>query len=81
MRCATSAMGVGVLGYAVSKADAEIINLPAALQSGWFVPHVVVYFFGYSAVFLAFVAAVLHRLAVEQQLPLGRELGLGRARR
>ncbi len=68
--CATSAMGVGVLGYAVSKADAEIINLPAALQSGWFVPHVVVYFFGYSAVFLAFVAAALHLIKPQQVVTL-----------
>ena len=49
-----------VMGYAVIKTDAEIVNLPAALQSVWFVPHVVVYFFGYAAIFFAFVAAVLH---------------------
>lgn len=57
---AASVGAVAVLGYAVAKNDAEIINLPAALQSVWFVPHVVVYFFGYAAVFLAFVAALLH---------------------
>lgn len=49
-----------VLGYAVFKTDAEIVNLPAALQSVWFVPHVVVYFFAYAAIFFGFAGAVLH---------------------
>jgi cytochrome c-type biogenesis protein CcsB len=57
---ATGLFAFLVMGYGVAKADAEIINLPAALQSVWFVPHVVVYFFGYAAVFMAFVAALLH---------------------
>jgi cytochrome c-type biogenesis protein CcsB len=61
--------GLGVLAglasvitmlYACLKADKEIVNLPAALQSVWFIPHVVVYFFGYAAVLLAFLAAVLY---------------------
>jgi ABC-type transport system involved in cytochrome c biogenesis permease subunit len=36
------------------------VNLPAALQSPWFAPHVVVYFFGYSALGFAFLSAILH---------------------
>jgi cytochrome c-type biogenesis protein CcsB len=47
---------LGALLYAVLKWDAEILKLPPALQSGWFVPHVVVYFVGYGA--LSFAAAV-----------------------
>jgi len=49
-----------VLAFAIIETDAEIVNLPAALQSAWFIPHVVVYFFGYAAAFFAFVAACLH---------------------
>lgn len=43
----------GVMLFALTKWDAEIVKLPPALQSGWFVPHVVVYFLGYAAMFLA----------------------------
>ena len=50
----------GAMLYAFSRHDKEIVNLPPALQSGWFVPHVVVYFFGYAALFVAFCAAVLY---------------------
>jgi len=39
--------------FALTKWDAEIQRLPAALQSGWFVPHVWVYFVGYAAVAIA----------------------------
>jgi len=39
--------------FALFKWDAEIQKLPAALQSGWFVPHVWVYFVGYAAVGIA----------------------------
>lgn len=46
--------------YAYINIDKEIVRLPAALQSGWFIPHVVVYFFGYAAVFISFIAAVLY---------------------
>lgn len=59
-----------VLLYAVLKSDADIVNLPAALQSVWFVPHVVVYFFGYAGVFFAFAAALLHLRSPETQLRL-----------
>ncbi len=47
------------MAYAWWIMDKEIINIPPALQSAWFVPHVVIYFFGYAAVFLTFVAAVV----------------------
>ncbi|RME27680.1 MAG: c-type cytochrome biogenesis protein CcsB [Deltaproteobacteria bacterium] len=50
----------GAMLYAFSRHDKEIVNLPPALQSGWFIPHVVVYFFGYAALFVAFCAAVLY---------------------
>lgn len=52
-----AALLLGVVGYAAMKADVEIVDLPAALQSAWFVPHVVVYFLGYGALFVAGVAA------------------------
>lgn len=45
--------------YAFIQVDKEVVNLPAALQSGWFIPHVVVYFFGYAALFVATAAAVV----------------------
>jgi cytochrome c-type biogenesis protein CcsB len=47
----------GVLAFALTKWDAEIVKLPPALQSPWFVPHVVVYFVGYAAVALAALTA------------------------
>ena len=40
--------------------DTLIENLPAALQSYWFVPHVVVYFFGYAAGAVSFFAAIAY---------------------
>ena len=49
-----------IMAYAWHAMDREIVNLPAALQSVWFIPHVVVYFFGYAAMFVAFIAAVLY---------------------
>lgn len=67
-----------VMVYAVIKTDAEIVNLPAALQSVWFVPHVVVYFFGYAAIFFAGVAAVLHLWQPDKKLQL-RKAGGGTA--
>jgi len=48
-----SALAVGTVFFALTKWDAEIQKLPAALQSGWFVPHVWVYFVGYAAVGIA----------------------------
>jgi cytochrome c-type biogenesis protein CcsB len=48
------------LGYALVRADVEIATLPAALQSGWFIPHVVVYFFGYASLVVAAGAAAIY---------------------
>jgi cytochrome c-type biogenesis protein CcsB len=49
-----------VILIALMQEEKDIVNLPPALQSGWFIPHVVVYFFGYAALFVAFGAAVLY---------------------
>jgi cytochrome c-type biogenesis protein CcsB len=51
------------LAYAVTKWDAEIVKLPPALQSGWFVPHVVVYFVGYGAAAFATGVALVQILS------------------
>jgi cytochrome c-type biogenesis protein CcsB len=56
-------LALGCLVYAITKWDAEIVKLPPALQSPWFVPHVMVYFVGYAAVSLAFALAVIQLLA------------------
>ena len=56
--------------YALYKADVEVGTLPAALQSVWFVPHVVVYFIGYGALFFALVAALIHLAKPEATLKL-----------
>jgi cytochrome c-type biogenesis protein CcsB len=56
-------LALGCLAYAITKWDAEIVKLPPALQSPWFVPHVMVYFVGYAAVSLAFALAVIQLLA------------------
>lgn len=45
------------LGYALYRPDVEIIALPPALQSGWFVPHVATYFVAYAGLFASFVLA------------------------
>ncbi len=56
------------LAYAVSKWDAEIVKLPPALQSGWFVPHVVVYFVGYGAAAFATGVALVQILSTRVEL-------------
>ena len=53
----------GSLAYALLKWDAEIVKLPPALQSAWFMPHVVVYFVGYAAVAFASGVSVVQLLA------------------
>lgn len=47
------------LTFALHKADIEIITLPPALQSAWFLPHVTIYFIGYASVTVAFVLGIL----------------------
>jgi len=55
-----AALGAGAtVLYAFVQVDKEAVNLPAALQSGWFIPHVVVYFFGYAALFVGTAAALI----------------------
>ncbi len=56
-------LALGCMGYALAKWDAEIVKLPPALQSPWFVPHVMVYFVGYAAVAIAAALAVIQLLA------------------
>jgi cytochrome c-type biogenesis protein CcsB len=65
-------LSFGCIAYAVTKWDAEIVKLPPALQSPWFVPHVMVYFVGYAAVALAFALAVIQLLA--PRVPLVQRL-------
>ncbi len=45
---------------AVMKVDVEIISLPPALQSGWFIPHVVIYFIGYGALAVSFATGIMY---------------------
>jgi cytochrome c-type biogenesis protein CcsB len=65
-------LSLGCIVYAITKWDAEIVKLPPALQSPWFVPHVMVYFVGYAAVALAFALAVIQLLA--PRVPLVQRL-------
>ena len=58
-----AAMAVGCIGYALVKWDADIVKLPPALQSAWFMPHVLVYFIGYAALAFAVGVAVVQLLA------------------
>jgi cytochrome c-type biogenesis protein CcsB len=44
---------------AYCRPDLEFELLPPALQSAWFVPHVVTYFFAYAGLFASFVLAAL----------------------
>lgn len=65
-----SAFSFFALFYALFKADIDKINLPAALQSFWFIPHVIIYFIAYSALFISFVTAILYLLFPEvKKLP------------
>jgi len=47
------------LWYAAGHPDWETEQMPPALQSAWFVPHVITYFISYAALFIAFVLAAL----------------------
>jgi len=57
---ATGLFVVAILTYGYLQRDTRAVYLPPALQSGWFVPHVLVYFLGYSALFVSFVASIMH---------------------
>ncbi len=56
----TSAISLSGFGYAAYRPDLEIVNLPPALQSAWFVPHVITYFVAYAALFGSFSLALLY---------------------
>lgn len=49
---------VAALYYALNNRDLEKVFLPPALQSVWFVPHVIVYFIGYSALGIGTLSAL-----------------------
>jgi len=51
------------LAYGLSRPDVEIVHLPPALQSVWFIPHVVIYFIAYAALALAAGLAAVTLLA------------------
>jgi cytochrome c-type biogenesis protein CcsB len=55
-----------------ASSDAYKADLPPALQSIWFAPHVAVYLFGYGALIVAFCAAVIY-------LILAKKLGAARS--
>jgi cytochrome c-type biogenesis protein CcsB len=67
---ASALFATGLYIYAITKVDIEVVNLPAALQSPWFVPHVVVYFIGYGALFFAFIAAAVYLWKPTAQITL-----------
>jgi len=50
------------LVYALLKPDLELVVMPPALQSAWFVPHVVTYFISYAGLFVGFALALLSLL-------------------
>ncbi|MFN7181290.1 MAG: cytochrome c biogenesis protein CcsA [Planctomycetota bacterium] len=45
--------------YATVKPEIEYINLPPALQSFWFIPHVIIYFLSYACLFCSFILATI----------------------
>jgi cytochrome c-type biogenesis protein CcsB len=55
----TSALAAYVIYMAASSDDYKA-DLPPALQSVWFVPHVVVYIFGYGSLGVAFCASLIY---------------------
>ncbi|MFH0939485.1 MAG: cytochrome c biogenesis protein CcsA [Planctomycetota bacterium] len=55
-----AAMGaLACLYFAYQRPDLKFVALPPALQSGWFVPHVVTYFIGYAGLFNSCVLAAM----------------------
>jgi cytochrome c-type biogenesis protein CcsB len=73
----TSLFILAVLAYGYIRRDTGTIYLPPALQSFWFVPHVLVYFLGYSALFISFVASVFQLVFPKpRQLPAAELLGI-----
>ncbi len=69
-----AAAALGSMIFAVTRWDAEIVKLPPALQSAWFIPHVVVYFVGYAALAFATAVAVVQLLKPDLRLKAGTAL-------
>ena len=65
-----ASLGIALLlGYALLRRDLEVIHLPPALQSPWFIPHVVVYFAGYGALLVAAMGGLLVLAGEERTSP------------
>lgn len=45
--------------YATIRPEIEYVNLPPALQSFWFIPHVIIYFLSYACLFCSFILATI----------------------
>lgn len=71
---------LGICLYAATKADIEIADLPAALQSAWFIPHVVVYFLGYGALAVGATAALIYLVLPRFELAFRSSGGVRRLR-
>ncbi len=56
-----------ILIFSMVFTDIVKINLPPALQSVWFIPHVVLYFAGYSFLFIGFLMSGLYLLFPERR--------------
>jgi ABC-type transport system involved in cytochrome c biogenesis permease subunit len=68
----SAAICLAGLSYALYRPDFEVVNLPPALQSAWFVPHVVTYFIAYAALFASCALAVVE-LVRRMRTPDGSE--------
>lgn len=61
------------LVYAWYRPDLELIVLPPALQSAWFVPHVVTYFIAYAGLFISFALALVSLVLASERTPVVRD--------
>ena len=66
---------IASLAFSAVWPDLQTKELPPALQSAWFVPHVLVYLLGYGALTLAFVSAVGYLIAERTHSKRARMLG------
>jgi cytochrome c-type biogenesis protein CcsB len=82
-RVAAALVGTIVTGFALmwvliaSKEDYDIQELPPALQSAWFPPHVTSYMLAYSSVFAAALVAIVHLVAARMARAQGGPTGPG----
>lgn len=63
------ASAIGALAVALANFDPEPTLLPPALRSIWFIPHVVLYFFGYAFLAFAALTAALHLVGARASKP------------